>query len=64
MADATENFRDDGKDGIDTFPTFIRETLENRAYGPSIGKFLEAILVAAPIAINTARAHASTSVQA
>jgi len=64
MPDATGNFRDDGIDGVDAFPKFMRETIEHQAYGPSMDKFVEAVLMAAPIAVNTARAHAPSSIQA
>jgi hypothetical protein len=59
--ESTIHFRDDGEHGIETFPMFIRETCEKEEFWPSFPKFKEAILYAEPFAINTARAHASTS---
>lgn len=57
------NFRDDGPLWPDTFPLYIKETLETKLFWPSIDKFKEAILYAAPIAVNTARWHASINIR-
>lgn len=60
---ANANFRDDGPLWIDTFTNYIQETLDTWMFWPSIEKFKEALLLAAPIGINTARWHASFNIK-